>query len=374
MSQRKTILLISTLIFLSGGLLFTMEVETDYYKYYRKDSPLTKSVDFVNKSIGGQYPVMIELSGKTADSINQPAILKFLEELKKELEPVEGIDKVITWLDFLQEGHTAFANTPPAGWYKDKNKIAQVTMIVEDADKELSRYYINENHNRSLIFIRSSHISTSSFKNVIKKIEQYLEAHPQPGISTRISGTYLRTVESADHMAIGQLRGTFVAIIVIFTVVFLLIGSASLTLMAFIANILPVLGIYGLLAVLGETLNMGTTTIAAIALGIGVDDTVHFLLRFLSEAKRTKNKKEIISKAFDNAGMAILLTSISISVTFLALAGSNIKPLFQLGVFTTAAMGFCLVSDLFLLPILLDWTVQKTLQPTNNHELSNSTK
>ena len=353
--HRRLVVGISVVIFLSGAFLFRMEVQTDYYKYYLRDAPMTKAVDFVNTHIGGQYPIVVDLDTGETEGVYHEKTLHFLEEFKAHCVKFQGVDKIITYLDLLNDGHRGFAGEPEDGWYASRAKVGQIAMVVYDANNDLTSYYVDGEARRTLIFVRTSHINSASFLNIDRGIREFLAKNAPKGITYQVGGTYLRCVQSANRMALSQLYGTFAAIAVLFLVAFAAIPRPRLIFLAFIVNFLPILGIYGLLGLLGETLNMGTTTIAAISIGIGMDDTMHFLARFISGLDAGKTPVESARYVIHSSGVAMILTSAMIALTFLSLSLSIIKPICQLGMFTSVTMALCLLADLFLLPVLATW-------------------
>ncbi|MBF0500417.1 MAG: MMPL family transporter [Candidatus Riflebacteria bacterium] len=350
---RKTILAVAALFLMGGFLIFRMEVQTDYYRYYLNSSPMTESVDFVNRTIGGQYPIVIELDTEDADGIRNKNILHWLETFKKRFEKNEGVDKIITYLDLLNEGCRAFNDTMPSDWYSERDKTSQISMIVHDANPDLNGYYINDRGDKTLIFVRTSHINSASYLRILSTISAFLDKERPSGTKYKIGGTYVRCVSSANNMAVSQFQGTFWEIIVLFTVAYFIIHSFRLTLIAFIANLLPICGVYGLLSILGETLNMGTTTIAAISLGIGVDDTIHFVVRYITAFQKCHNAVKSTRTVIQSTGMSMFLAASMIALSFLSLGFSNIRPIYQLGVFTVVTMALCFVSNMLLVPVLI---------------------
>jgi predicted RND superfamily exporter protein len=272
----------------------------------------------------------------------------------------QGVDKVITYLDLLDDGHRAFADQPEPGWQNNRAMVGQVAMLVNDTGPELSSYYVDSAARKTQVFIRTSHINSASFLAIDEGIRSFLAENTPDGISYQVGGTYLRCVQSANRMALSQLYGTFAAFCVLFFVAFLAIPRIKLIFMAFVVNLLPILGVYGLLGILGETLNMGTTTIAAIAIGIGMDDTMHFLTRFTSNLKETDDPLESAKHVIHSSGVSMILTSCMISLSFLSLSLSIIKPIYQLGIFTSVTMALCLLADLFLMPALVNWNNKQT--------------
>lgn len=351
--RRGAILAVSALLLLGGLLLFRMEVQTDYYRYYMKSAPMTRAVDFVNGSIGGQYPIVVEIDTGRPDGAHDPALLDFLAGFKRTFEARPGVDKVITWLDLLDEGARSFGGEAPPGWHRDAAKVPQVADLVRSAGRSLAGYYASEDGRRTLALVRSSHMSSDSFEAIWAGIGEYVAENAPAGVAVRRGGTYFRCVRSADEMAWSQFVGTFVEIVVLFSVAWLIIRSTRLTAIAFLANLIPIFGVYGLLSLLGETLNMGTTTIAAISLGIGVDDTIHFVVRYLAAFRRFREPRKSTRHVIRACGMSMLLASTMIALSFLSLSLSNIKPIFQLGVYTVVTMALCFASNMLFVPVAI---------------------
>ncbi|PKL45197.1 MAG: hypothetical protein CVV41_03655 [Candidatus Riflebacteria bacterium HGW-Riflebacteria-1] len=361
--QRRLVIIISVIIFCSGIFLLRMEVETDYYQYYLRSAPMVQSVDFVNRNIGGQYPIVIEFTTPGVDQVYEGNVLGWLEKLSQHAMTYQGVDKVITYLDLLNDGHRAFADQPDPGWYNNRSMVGQVAMMVNDAGPELSSYYVDSAAQKTQVFIRTSHINSASFLAIDEGIRRFLAENTPEGMSYKVGGTYLRCVQSANRMALSQLYGTFAAFCVLFLVAFIAIPKVKLILLAFVVNLLPIFGVYGLLGILGETLNMGTTTIAAIAIGIGMDDTMHFLTRFTSYYDETGDAQESARHVIHSSGVSMILTSSMIALSFLSLSLSIIKPIYQLGIFTSVTMALCLLADLFLMPVLVNWNNPPPEQP-----------
>jgi hypothetical protein len=350
---RHTILAVAAILLASGAFIGRMEVQTDYYRYYLKSSPMTKAVDFVNRTIGGQYPIIVAIDTGEAEGVYREDVLRFLEDFKQSFERQAGVDKVITYLDLLNEGYRAFVNRTDPGWYADSMKVAQMAMIVRDANVDLNGYYVDASARKTLLFVRTNHINSAAFIRINQHIRDYLEQEKPRGTVHQVGGTYLRCVDSANNMAISQFEGTFWEIIVLFSTAFLIIRSVRLTAIAIIANLIPVFGVYGLLSLLGETLNMGTTTIAAISLGIGVDDTIHYVVRYMNAYHKTGQVLKSTRTVIRSSAMSMFLAASMIALSFLSLSFSNIKPIFQLGVFTVVTMALCFAANMFLVPVLI---------------------
>ncbi|HQG28696.1 MAG TPA: MMPL family transporter, partial [Candidatus Ozemobacteraceae bacterium] len=280
-------------------------------------------------------------------------VLQWLEGFKRQCETLTGVNKVITYLDLLNEGYKAYVDDLPAGWYDDPAKVSQIAMIVQDANVDLNGYYRSDNADKTLIFVRTSHINSANFLAIVNRINVLVAEAPLPNARFRVGGTYQRCVNSANSMALSQFQGTFWEVLVLFTMAFFIIWSFRLTVIAFLANLLPIFAVYGILSSLGETLNMGTTTIASISLSIGLDDTIHFVVRYMSAYQKLQNVYRSTREVIRSLGTKMMLASLMISLAFCTLAFSNILPIFQLGVYTVVSMILCFLANMFLVPVLI---------------------
>ena len=129
--------------------------------------------------------------------------------------------------------------------------------------------------------------------------------------------------------------------------------NITLSLIGVIPNFMAAFLILGIIGLLGIPLDMMTITIAAITIGIAVDNSIHYIYRFKEEFKKINNYNETLEKCHDTVGVAILNTSITIVFGFSILVLSNFIPTIYFGVFTGIAMLLAMISVLTLLPKLI---------------------
>lgn len=353
--RRWAIYIPTALLFLSGIFMFRMELDTNYYKYYLSKSDLTESVDFVNNHLSGQYPYVIQLTSDT--TLLKPDVLRGIVELTDFLGKQPMIDKVLSIRDIFSEAYKTVNGNLPPDWYGNGAALQDLALLGRAGDKRLVSYYLTPDNKKSLIVVRTSAISSKDFKQLLERTKTHLQEHQIAGVRTAVGGTYVNIVESADDMAVSQLSSAFSAILLVLVVIQLGFRDRRATAIAVIVNVLPIMGIYGIISLMGETLNMGTTTIAAITFGMSVDDTIHFLSRYrYAKRQYALSKEEAVAWVFKSGVPSMICTSLTISAGFLALTLSAFKPIFQLGLYTAISMLLCLTAVVFLLPrILLDF-------------------
>jgi len=142
----------------------------------------------------------------------------------------------------------------------------------------------------------------------------------------------------------------FLAIMAMFVILF---RSVRLAFIAIIANLLPAAMVLGFMGWLGVPLNMMTITIASIAIGIGVDDTIHYVHRFGKEVKVDWDYQAAVSRSHDSIGRAMYYTTVTITIGFSILVLSKFVPTIYFGILTAFAMLIALVANFTVLPVLL---------------------
>lgn len=158
----------------------------------------------------------------------------------------------------------------------------------------------------------------------------------------------------SERNIISMLRGNAIAVVMIAVTMIIVLRSFGLGLFSLIPNTIPILLTFGVWALFVGQIGMSSATVSATALGIIVDDSVHFLVKYLI-ARREKGltKAQSIHYAFETVGRAIIATTLILSIGFMVLYWSTFKITVELGVMTALAIVIALIIDLFLLPALL---------------------
>jgi len=150
-----------------------------------------------------------------------------------------------------------------------------------------------------------------------------------------------------------QIMTLSLVLVILFVMFLLLFRSVMLTIIALIVNIIPIGIIFGFMGWLHIPLDIMTITIAAIAMGIGVDDTIHYIHRFKEEFTKDTNYISTMQRTNESIGYAMVYTSITVIIGFSILTLSNLIPTIYFGLLTMLVMAAALISNLILLPKLL---------------------
>jgi len=181
-------------------------------------------------------------------------------------------------------------------------------------------------------------------------LQQQFDLAPEQIHITGMVVLYNNLLQSLFRSQILTLGAVFIAIGLTFVVIF---RSVKVAILALIPNLVSALCVLGLLGIFQIALDLMTITIAAISVGIAVDDTIHYVHRFKTEWQKKQHYRSAVFSAHQSIGKAMYYTSITISIGFVVMMFSQFTPTVYFGVFTALAMLIALIANLTLLPILL---------------------
>jgi len=340
------------LMALSCVLIKNINVETNLINFFKKNTQLRKSMDFIEKNLAGLETIQISLSSTKRDFFLYPENLHIMDKVCKTLSLNKEIDKVNSFVDFIKQMNKAFHNEDNHFYTIPKNKatVAQYLLLYDSDD---INDYINEEYNHVRIVARTSIHGSRELKKLIDNINKQLKLIVPSSIDFRITGESKKVVDIVNYIVNGQIESIVTAFLVISIFMFLMLRSFSLGILSLIPNIFPLLFNFLIMVICSIPLNTATSLISAIAIGIVVDDTIHYLYQYKEERIIGRDINGAIETALIKKGPAMIITSIILTAGFGILCLSSFIPTIQFGVLTSIVMVSALFADLFLSPSLL---------------------
>ena len=227
--------------------------------------------------------------------------------------------------------------------------------IPEEIKKEIVSPYISVEKDEARLSVRIKDSLKDLRRNdLIKKIEDDLNSELGFNKSEyKLAGVLILFNNLLQSLFKSQILTLGVVMVGIFLMFFILFRNITLSLIGVVPNLLAALFILGLIGLLKIPLDMMTITIAAITIGIAVDNSIHYIYRFREEYIKINNYEETIDRCHNTVGIAILNTSVTIVFGFSILVLSNFIPTIYFGIFTGIAMLLAMISVLTLLPKLI---------------------
>ena len=376
-SQKNTKLIFGTtfiVIVLSAIGISRLEVENSFINYFDKKTEIYKGMKLIDDKLGGTTPldIIIKFPKKKQKTSSDDDEFESWDDEEDEnnqkywftRDKIDKINIVHDYLDNLEEvGKVlSFSSIVKVGEQLNDGKKLQTlelgilyTKLPDAIKTEIIDPYISIEDNEARINLRIKDSKENLRRNeLIKKINSDLEnklgfkkeEFKLAGVLI-LFNNLLQSLFKSQILTLGfVMAGIFIMFLVLFR-------NLTLSFIGVVPNFIAAFFILGIIGLLGIPLDMMTITIAAITIGIAVDNSIHYIYRFREEFQKNNNYNQTIDKCHSTVGIAILNTSITIVFGFSILFLSNFIPTIYFGIFTGIAMMLALISVLTLLPKLI---------------------
>ena len=185
---------------------------------------------------------------------------------------------------------------------------------------------------------------------IIQQIRDYISAMETKGMDIQISGRAVQDVNTIDTLVSGQIKSLTSAVAVIFLIIIFVLRSFSLGLLSLLPNIFPIVLNFGIMGLFNIPLNTATALIAAVAIGIAVDDTIHFLTEFKQNLVGGADVHKAVKETIQKKGRALILSSLILTIGFGVMIFSSFVPTIYFGLLSAIIMLTALIGDTLVLP------------------------
>jgi predicted RND superfamily exporter protein len=328
-------------------------IDTDYLSYFEEDDEVRVDFEAVNELLSGAVPLYVVLEGSGPGAFREPAVVRAIEQMQRKIETIDGVGRTLSFVESMRMLNRAFYEDDPAHERVPDTRPGVTELLFMIPKGDLQRF-TTVNHGRANVVIRSGVVGSADILRLTADIEKAIATIDFPdGVTARVTGNAILLARSADGIAVNQPLSVAVAAISILLLVSLGLRSIGFGLVAMIPNLIPVLVYFGVLGAGVAPLSLPTSLIGCMALGIAIDDTVHFLVRYRSERRAGATSEEAALLTMRQVGRPIAITTVVLSLGFLMVTLSEFATLQEFGLLSALTMGICLLTDLVLLPAVL---------------------
>jgi predicted RND superfamily exporter protein len=343
----------------------TIDLNDQWVKYFDERFEFRKNAEFAIDNLTGLYPVEFSVRSGEAGAISNPSYLEKLEELTEWLRDQPEVVHVYSYTDIIKRLNKNMHGDDPT-WYRipDSRELAAQYLLLY----ELSLPYgldlndrINIDKSATRVTATLDDIPTKQTRAFITLAKEWFSTNTPEHMRSGPTGAPVMFSYISERNIHDMLRGNVVAVILIAIIMMIALRSVAFGAFSLVPNIMPILMTFGIWAILVGQIGMAAATVSATSLGIIVDDTVHFLTKYL-RARREQglDRAGAIHYAFSTVGFALLATSIILAAGFGVLAFSTFKITGEMGTLTALAIIIALVGDFLFLPSLLLLGSKKT--------------
>jgi len=359
--RATVVLFITVLAIIPATVSLThLTIGTNTLDYFTRDDPVRVQTEWIDSHIGGTQSLEFLIETEAQDTLKNPSLLQKMEHFQNYLKGIEGITGVYSVVDMVKSLNKAFHEgdkqhfTIPAS----SMEVAQLLFIVEGSEdiEEL----VSNDYSIGRITARVEMSKSQKLTHQMPEIERRMREIFGNAAKTLPTGVIHLTHQMENYLLSSQIKSLLLALTVVSVAMLLMLRSLKLGILAMIPNLLPILLTLGLMPMLGISLDVGTVMIASVALGLVVDDTIHFLSRLKLEIKKTQEIESAIASATSITGRAIIFTSLALSLGFLVLFFASFNPVIHFGILSSIVIILAVVFDLIVLPSVIGFVKPKS--------------
>jgi len=349
-SNQMFIILALTMIISFIGIS-KLSVENSFINYFKKDTEIYQGLNFIDKELGGTIPLEIVFKGMANSYWADSSLRDDFHEVHKYLENIPSIGKVLSIDTFMQVLKTSNDGKTPNGFLLTLGK----NNMPEFAKEQVLKPHISDDNDQIRIVARIKETTKGLDRNQLindinnKLIEEFNFNH-EDFYFTGTFSLYNNLLQSLFESQIKTILSVFIIIFILFLFIF---RSAAIALIAVLTNIIPSLIILGIMGLANIPLDIMTITIAAIAIGIGIDNAIHYISRFKNEVLKDGDYLSSMHRTHSSIGISMFYTAATVAIGFLVLILSHFIPSIYFGIFMAIAMLSSVIVNLTLLPRLI---------------------
>ena len=356
-SSYKSVLTVSvfiSVIFLS--LIPLNEINDDFVKYFDESVQYRKDTDWISRNLTGVNQVQFSLPSGESNGVSDPDFIEkvsnFTTWANKEpvVTHVQSISDTFKRLNRdLNAGDPAFYQVP------DTRELAAQYLLLYELSLPYGLDLNNQldiNKSSTQVIVTIDDMTTNELRAWIARAENYLA--DELGFTLTAVGPTVMFAYISERNIQSMLLGTLVAVFLISGVILIALRDVRLGIISLIPNLLPAALAFGLWGLLVGQVNMAVAVVAGMALGVVVDDSVHFLSKYQIARRELKlSANDAVISAFNGVGTALVVTTLILTAGFAILAQSTFGVNSYMAMLTGIALVIALIADMTLLPALL---------------------
>jgi diguanylate cyclase (GGDEF)-like protein len=334
------------------GIQF-LQINNSTLGYFDDQSPITQRAQKIHQNLSGMQTLSIVLESGIDDTFLKVRYLQDIQRLQQFIGQRGVFDKSFSFADFIMLTNQVMQEESTLS-LPDEDELVQAYMGFVKPD--VVKSYVSEDFSSARILIRHNLASSRELDHELAAIRHFIDNELKTQLNVIFTGESVLTNRAANSMAIGQIQSLILMVTVIFVLVSLLFIDVRAGLLAIVPNVFPVIILFGTMGYFNIALDTGTTMVAVIAIGICVDDTIHFLSRYHHFTRGTQDVDKALLQTVEHEATPIISTSLALALGFATLTLSSFTPVANFGALSALVMMLAMFSTFVLTPILLSFT------------------
>lgn len=368
--HRRKIIYIVTAVFVTGGIVGITQLKTtgNVVDDISKKDKLYKDMIFLEKNFKGVMPLEISIDTKKKNGVLKLSTLRKLDALQDTLALYPEFSKPVSVVEVVKSAKQAFYRGNPRMYEMPNNQeknfiLSYVPELGNSNKKSILNSFVDSTYSKTRISIQMANIGTNDIERILNDLQPKIDSIlPPDKFDVLLTGTSVVFLKGTDYLVKNLFASLALAVLVITILMALIFSSFRMIMISLIPNIIPQLMTAGMMGYFGISIKPSTILIFSIALGISVDNTIHFLSRYRLQLKHNNWKiRPSVLAALNETAYSMIYSAIVLFFGFYIFTLSSFGGTEALGYLVSFTLVVALFSNLFVLPSLLLTLDQRAL-------------
>ena len=365
-AQRRTGTLLGVFALIFGASVYgtsLVKIDSNVAELARETSAPRIAYNMVDEHMAGAQTISVMIDTGASDGLLEPVVLEAMEALQDVVAEryATQISRTFSLANIVKDTNQVMNQDDPA-FYRipdDAVTVSQLMYLFNSANPEERRSLVSDDFSRSHITLNAYNAGSYEYQHVISELDSEMArifapvSAMFPDLQVTVTGSVPMMMRAMDEIAQSQYSSLLLALAVISAIMIITLGSVQAGLISIIPNLIPALMTFGLMGLLGISLDVDTLLIAPVIIGIAVDDTIHFMTSYRLELVKTRSMPQALKNTVQDVGRAVMFTTMILGLGFAILGFSEYLGIAKVGIFGGLAILMALLCDLFLLPALI---------------------
>jgi predicted RND superfamily exporter protein len=360
-STRPVVVVTVSAVLVAMGLAGVAQIDFSHepLKWLPESSPARQAAEMIDRDLKGSITLEVVLDKHRENAWYSPDALTKLERFSRYAESFESgdlfIGRAFSLVDVTKEIHKALNENRPEFYVVpgERELVAQELLLFENSGTDDLEDLTDSQFSKVRVTLKAPFVSAQAYASLIGDFERRLSEQFGADTDVALTGLMPLLFRTMSGVMTSMARSYGIAVVVISVLMVLLLGSVRLGLLSMIPNLVPILLTLGLMGWAGLPLDTFTLLIGSIALGLVVDDTIHFMHNYRRYYEETGDSRRATQLTLAIAGQAMLYTTLMLATGFFVFVFASMNNLISFGLLTALAIVLALLADFLLAPALM---------------------
>jgi len=342
---RYTLAIWSLLLLISIAGIFLIKTSVNITSYFKKDNPTRITEDLMQRKFGGSLPVYVVFEG----DIRSPEVLRTMILTEKYMKEDPNISVTQSVADLVEQMNDAMGEGKRIP--DNKAKIEQLWFLLDGQD--IMSQLVSDGLDKGIIQSKFASIETEMIDAFTKKMDKYISENSSDNCHIEFTGIPSIYFKLNNSLIKSQYSSLIIAVILVLVIVGIIMKSPLKGIFTTIPIIVTILMLLGFMGITGIPLDIATVLVGSIALGIGIDYSIHVISGFNNHLKENGDAEKALESTIKVSGKAVIVNAASVTAGFLVLLFCQMVPFQHFGLLIAISMLVSSIGSITLLPVLL---------------------